>query len=623
MKNQKTDFIFMLHLHQPFGNFDYVTDKVFKSSYRPFIDELERFPEINFSLHISGPLLIWINKNYPEFIEKLKFLIKREQLEMLGGSYSEAVLPTLQSNIINQQILKYKELFHSIFDKNISLKGFWLTERVWKDELITPLAEAGYEYTFLDFNHIERAGKNPENSIFEVQKNGASLKILPINTFLRYNFPFKSPESILKYLKTQKIAIHADDGEKFGDWPGMYEYLYKNGHLNNLLSELEENNILFLNLTEFIQKQKCQKLYIQENSYDAMNKWSMNPEHLIKIYKENDEETINKNQDYFWTGSFFNFFYKYPESGLIHEKNRIYSDIFRHDKDVFTQLLQSQCCCGYWHGVFGGIYLPHLRDAINLGNIYAEEKLPDGVNNIEKFTVLKNSNMALTINQKGGGISHLNVFKDKKNIFNSLSRKPEFYHKDIAEPVYYDYYQRNNFIEHITRKIADPDSYLKNKYGEQSKIWEKNFNLRCKEHNIIELSGQDKALLNDKIVNIKINKKFILKNNQLTVEYNFENTEDFGEYFAVCELNFHNVYGDEIQNFNTDFFELKADFFPDIKVTLSENVKCFLVPVETFSIYHQKNETIKQSYTALVHIPIKNKKFQIKLNIGGRSVDFS
>jgi len=39
-----------------------------------------------------------------------------------------------------------------------------------------------------------------------------------------------------------------------------------------------------------------------------------------------------------------------------------------------TFLYRSQCNCAYWHGVFGGIYLPHLRNAV-FENIIAGEKI--------------------------------------------------------------------------------------------------------------------------------------------------------------------------------------------------------------------------------------------------------
>ena len=31
---------------------------------------------------------------------------------------------------------------------------------------------------------------------------------------------------------------------------------------------------------------------------------------------------------------------------------------------MFDALWAGQCNCAYWHGVFGGLYLPHLRQAL-------------------------------------------------------------------------------------------------------------------------------------------------------------------------------------------------------------------------------------------------------------------
>jgi len=41
---------------------------------------------------------------------------------------------------------------------------------------------------------------------------------------------------------------------------------------------------------------------------------------------------------------------------------------------AFEFLWQGQCNCPYWHGVFGGLYLSHLRDAIYSSLIKAESE---------------------------------------------------------------------------------------------------------------------------------------------------------------------------------------------------------------------------------------------------------
>ncbi len=37
-----------------------------------------------------------------------------------------------------------------------------------------------------------------------------------------------------------------------------------------------------------------------------------------------------------------------------------------------AELYRGQCNCAYWHGAFGGIYLPHLRNAVYNHLIAAE-----------------------------------------------------------------------------------------------------------------------------------------------------------------------------------------------------------------------------------------------------------
>ena len=47
-------FVFALHNHQPVGNFDGVFEGAYRDSYGPFLELLEQYPEIPFSLHTSG-----------------------------------------------------------------------------------------------------------------------------------------------------------------------------------------------------------------------------------------------------------------------------------------------------------------------------------------------------------------------------------------------------------------------------------------------------------------------------------------------------------------------------------------------------------------------------------------
>src|SRR5262245_18074667 len=44
--------------------------------------------------------------------------------------------------------------------------------------------------------------------------------------------------------------------------------------------------------------------------------------------------------------------------------------------DALQELFRSECNCAYWHGVFGGSYLPHLRRSLWHYLLKAERALP-------------------------------------------------------------------------------------------------------------------------------------------------------------------------------------------------------------------------------------------------------
>ncbi|MCK9224654.1 MAG: DUF1926 domain-containing protein [Candidatus Muirbacterium halophilum] len=620
MKNTNKEFLFAIHFHQPFGNFDNIIETTFRRSYRPLLDCISQFPNVKTTIHFSGPLLLWLEKNHPEYIDKIKHLIEKKQIELLGGTYSEALLAVLDENIRLIQLKKYKELIKRIFGENIKLKGFWLTERIWVPEIIPCLTQNDYEYVFLDEDIIKKGGKNNSQKIFLHKYKDSSIKIIPINKFLRYNFPFRDIESIIEHIKENKFSIHADDGEKFGDWPGMYEFLYeKEQYINDFFKQCEENKICFINAEKLIENNnETKKIYIPYSSYDGMNKWSMFPDNIKELYKKFTKETIEEYSYIFHTGNFFNFFIKYPESNSIYKKNKYFCRIFKHNSEVFEQLLKSQCCCAYWHGIFGGIYLPHLRDAINLGNIFAEKQMPDGISEIEDILLLKNNKFALTFEKKAGSLSSITLLHKFINIINAFSRKPEFYHKDYENEIFYDNSLRNSFIDRIISEELDCDKYIKRMYGDQSDIFLKDYNLitNCETPDIIRAECNAKCFIDDKVSDLFISKSFKLENNVIKVKYNWKTQIISSEKnFLSIELNFHNIFGNKKQTINTNKIELNSDLGIKIKLHCDNAQKIILTPVYTVSNNHQEIENIQQCYAVIIQIPLSKQQTKIIIEI--------
>ncbi|PMP91702.1 MAG: hypothetical protein C0173_03065, partial [Desulfurella sp.] len=153
-------FIFVVHNHQPIGNFDSVFEEAFSKAYLPFIEVASKFDNFKFAIHYSGPLLRWLAKNKPDFIGLIRDMVFKGRVEILGGSFSESILPVWDFDSSKAQIEYMNNLVYDLFGCKPS--GIWLAERAWEPNLpsvIDPL-----EYVVIDDIHLKRCGVQ-ENEI--------------------------------------------------------------------------------------------------------------------------------------------------------------------------------------------------------------------------------------------------------------------------------------------------------------------------------------------------------------------------------------------------------------------------------------------------------------------------
>src|SRR6056297_2987757 len=90
--NNKVIFSFGIHNHQPVGNFDHVIEDAYQKAYFPFVEVMNEFPDIPFALHNSGILWDWISRNHKEYLEIIRGMTGRSQLEILSAGYYEPIL---------------------------------------------------------------------------------------------------------------------------------------------------------------------------------------------------------------------------------------------------------------------------------------------------------------------------------------------------------------------------------------------------------------------------------------------------------------------------------------------------------------------------------------------------
>jgi alpha-amylase len=224
-----------LHNHQPVGNFGWVFADVYEHAYLPMLEALERHPGIRLSLHYSGPLLQWFAAERPDFIERLRALVDRDQVEVLGGGYYEPVLASLPERDRVDQLRRMGTEVERLFGRRP--RGAWLAERVWEPDLPTSLVAAGYGWTIQDDAHF-RAAAIPEENLwgpYMTEDQGRLLRVFGTEQGLRYRIPFRDVDEVIGYLRDhatedgERVGMMGDDGEKFGAWPTTWRHCWGEG----------------------------------------------------------------------------------------------------------------------------------------------------------------------------------------------------------------------------------------------------------------------------------------------------------------------------------------------------------------------------------------------------------
>lgn len=439
-------FLFGIHCHQPVDNFHNVVDLAIQKSYAPFIRVAKQFPEFKFSLHISGWLLNYIKENAKELFRDLKELSLNNQIEFFAGGYYEPILASIPSSDRVGQINMLSNFIEKEFGKRPT--GLWLTERVWESAIIPDLAKCGIKYVVVDDYHFWASGVDNTSGYYNTEESGEKIALFPIHKNLRYAMPFTNHGECVDIIcKEQGAAIMFDDGEKFGLWPNTYEWVYENNWLFNFLSDAKEK-LEFSHFSDFYNTQKpLGVIYPPSCSYYEMGEWSLKTDdallmHELKTVALNiaNESQLAKSLR---GGTWKNFLVKYPEAGHIHKRMLEMSNLAKVcTSDEFKESLyklQTNDCL--WHGVFGGLYLPNLRD--NAYSYLIEcESLAYKTKDVKLYDYnmdglieakLQNDNfIAIFDSSYGGSMSEFCVKNLKFNYQNTLARRKEAYHEKLV-----------------------------------------------------------------------------------------------------------------------------------------------------------------------------------------------
>lgn len=509
----KTKLLFGIHMHQPVDNFEWVIEHAVEVCYGPFFEVMSRYPQFRFALHCSGWLMEQIEAKHPKLHTQIMTLARLGSIEFFSAGYYEPILSVIPSDDRVKQI----SMLSSSIEKSFAQKprGLWLSERVWESSLIPDLKRAGIDYTVMDDYHFQCAGFDEEllDGYYMTEEGGKTLGLFPISKKLRYAIPFLSVPSAIAAIKSydrleDSAAIIFDDAEKFGMWPGTHEWVYAKGWLEKFVQAvLEDPSIETMHYGDYYRAQHTRGIaYLPNVSYYEMGEWSLRADDAIKLElfkqemgsKRYEEEGVKFLKGGIWK----NFFVKYEESNRIHKRMLELSqaEIRQESPEFNASLYKLQTNDALWHGVFGGLYLPNLRDNAyryliaceNLRYSAALQPLISDRNELDGHEKIKavNAHTIFRFDAAHGG--QLVEFDSREACFNwqnTLTRRKEAYHQRILDnkpssqtppaedgidtihnaaieiddtlrdAIIYDWYLKNSFIDHISDEYFNADNF--------------------------------------------------------------------------------------------------------------------------------------------------------------------
>ena len=449
----------VIHNHQPVGNFGWVFEDVFEKAYGPMIAALDRHPKVRVGLHYTGPLLEWMATNRPESIERLRELSSRGQVEILGGGRYEPILVSLPQRDRHAQLTRMRDEVERLFGTAPS--GAWLAERVWEPSLPFDLAGAGYRYTVLDDNHLRGASVDDEEmwGTYTTDDQGRMVTIFGTEKGLRYRIPWQPVEDLVAYLRRNasrdgsRLGVMGDDGEKFGAWPGTYELCWgRDGWIERCFRALEENEEWLATVTPsewMTERAPLGRVYVPTSSYVEMTEWALPVDDAPVFHRLLDEANARRSPAvrFLRGGLWRNFQARYREINDLHKQMLRASAAVDampagpRREQALDHLYRGESNDCYWHGLFGGIYIVHMRMA-TLAQLIAAEDLatPDDpgcavadhdLDGRDEVLLRTAGQTVLVDVAEGAGIGAWDLRASRVALASVLRRRPEAYHTQL------------------------------------------------------------------------------------------------------------------------------------------------------------------------------------------------
>ncbi|MCB9743200.1 MAG: DUF1926 domain-containing protein [Alphaproteobacteria bacterium] len=466
--------ILVLGQHQPPGTPDEALQDALRKLYGPLLAALLRNEDIKVSLHLSGPLLRRVSELQPNYIDILKSLVQRGQVELIGGGWGWAFLGDLPREDAVGQVRMHSDWLNRRLGGRP--KGALPAEGVWESSLPEVYHRAGLSWALVD----ERAltpGDPPLGlqGYYVTDTQGAALRLLPcsgsLSRLLARNPPTSFARSLARRAKAgagavvvsarvEHIALEVGP-ENFVRWLGALLTLFrKQGHW----------------LRTDTPSARLQRLPLAGRVYPAdwvpprVARWLLSSEDAQRMlaYTERarQDAVTRAGPPLPRSGSWRRALTQHEEANRLHKRLRMASaeaarlrrgieaspgsidpERITALSEVRQQLYEAQSCDALWHGPEGGVCDAALRHEAWAAIARVEQRvsaLLDGpergvhfhigdhdCDGFDEVLVRTPKLSAMVDPEAGGGLIELTVGRLPGNVLNTLTRREEPMHQAL------------------------------------------------------------------------------------------------------------------------------------------------------------------------------------------------
>lgn len=445
-----------------------IFEKDYENVYKPAAKFLYSHPEFRMSFAFNGVQIDFLQKEYPEFIEILRELISRRQIEILGGGYYDPAFPLLFPMDRTGQIEFLTSTLRSVTGKRP--RGITLCASIWDYSLVSCFYNCGMDYVLLDDSLIPDEKQKFVPLI--MSDKGKTISILPLYQEFKPEIQDdprdylnliskkiaksskKSPKPLKECIKGLNIQFTHEE----------FQSLLRSGYLEKLYREISEKKDFFDFATPItlVKEAKLRiPVYIASGMSREVGQWGIEPYRAVKA-------------DRHYPVSIYDFFQIYPQSRALYDRmlyvsmlvNQSHGDKLRKTS-AREKLWEAQNGDGFIctsKGAFvSATYRQQaykkLTEAEKIARQCGEFKetfvsydyTGDGLN---EYICRMNKYFAV-ISLGGGAIRELDVLQNSGNFADNLNCVKEFEGYD-------DNYERGLFIDHIFSE-DEFNAYIQNK----------------------------------------------------------------------------------------------------------------------------------------------------------------